>query len=149
MDVLGLKDFWSANENNMEKKISPRITNYICFSDNAANHPEKELQILYETNQNSNPIHSYMDFLISHVILSSYPSKLQPRDPSHLRLKIPTWYSPRVVLLCFHYITGNKQLAHILLCSKRNTAYGDDASWLTQMSKIISLFFPITLSKMR
>jgi len=45
MDVLGLKDFWSANENNIEKKISPQITNYICFSDIAANHPERELQI--------------------------------------------------------------------------------------------------------
>jgi hypothetical protein len=45
MDVLGLKDFWSANENNMEKKISPQITNYICFSDITANHPERELQI--------------------------------------------------------------------------------------------------------
>lgn len=82
MDMLGLWDIWSANENNMEKKISPQITNYICFSGIAANHPERELHIFYiRQTKIQISIHSYMDFLISHAILSFYPSKLMGSLP--------------------------------------------------------------------
>lgn len=72
MDVLGLKDFWSANENNMEKKISPQITNYICFSDIAANHPERELQISVWDKpkfKSHSQLHGFLNFTCNLVLL--------------------------------------------------------------------------------